>query len=96
VARWNLTVRKDYDLSKGKCGAVIASPGEARITIMLDADIIEHCRERAEAEGFKYQTKINAVMCAATTSPKRRKAVERPITEAALRKILREELREAG
>jgi hypothetical protein len=88
-------VRKDYDFSKGKRGAVIPSPGKTRITIMLDDDIIEHFREVAEAEGVGYQTKINAVLRAATTPPKGGKAVEKPITEAALRKILREELREA-
>ena len=88
-------MRKDYDFSKGKRGAVIPSPGKTRITIMLDDDIIEHFRERAEAEGIGYQTKINAVLRAAVAPPKGRKTVERPITEAALRKILREELREA-
>ena len=89
-------MRKDYDFSKGKRGAVIPSPGKTRITIMLDDDIIEHFRERAEAEGIGYQTKINAVLRAAATAPKGRKGVERPITETALRKILREELQEAG
>ena len=90
-------MRKVYDFSKGKRGAAIPSSGKTRITIMLDDDIIEHFRQRAEAEGIGYQTKINAVLRAATAAPpKGRKAAERPVTEAALRKILREELREAG
>jgi hypothetical protein len=88
-------VRKGYDFAKGKRGAVIPSPGKTRITIMLDDDVIEHFRESAEAEGIGYQTKINAVLRAATLPPKSRPNVEKPITEAALRKILREELREA-
>jgi hypothetical protein len=29
-------MRKEYDFSKGKRGAVIPSPGKTRITIMLD------------------------------------------------------------
>jgi BrnA antitoxin of type II toxin-antitoxin system len=89
-------VRKNYDFSKGRRGAVIPSPGKTRITIMLDDDVIEHFRESAEAEGIGYQTKINSVLRAATMPAKGRKTVEKPVTEAALRKILREELREAG
>jgi len=88
-------VRKGYDFAKGKRGAVIPSRGKTRITIMLDDDVIEHFRESAEAEGIGYQTKINAVLRAATLPAKGRTNVEKPITEAALRKILREELREA-
>jgi isopentenyl phosphate kinase len=89
-------MRKEYDFSKGKRGAVIPSHGKTRITIMLDDDIIEHFRERAEAEGVGYQTKINSVLRAATVELKGPKGIDKPITEAALRKILREELREAG
>jgi uncharacterized protein (DUF4415 family) len=92
----SITVRKDYDFSKRKARGCYFLPGKTRITIMLDDDVIEHFRERAEAEGIGYQTKINAVLRAATLPPKGRKTVEKPITEAALRKILREELREAG
>ena len=47
-------MRKQYDFSAGKKGAVIASPGKTRITIMLDDDIIEHFRAKAEAEGVGY------------------------------------------
>ena len=47
-------MRKQYDFSAGKKGAVIASPGKTRITIMLDDDVIEHFR--AKAEGIGYQT----------------------------------------
>ena len=53
---------KEYDFSEGKRGAVIASPGKTRITIMLDDDIIEAFRSKAEASGRGYQTMINEAL----------------------------------
>lgn len=44
-------MRKEYDFSKVKKGAVIASPGKTRITIMLDDDVIEYFRSIAEKQG---------------------------------------------
>ena len=44
-------MRKEYDFSKGKRGAVLPSPGRVRITIMLDDDVIEFFRSRAESLG---------------------------------------------
>jgi uncharacterized protein (DUF4415 family) len=86
-------VRKDYDFSKGKRGAVIASPGKTRITIMLDDDVIEHFRARAEAEGGGYQTLINAALREAMQGKARSgKGDDRPVTVAVLRRVLREEL----
>ena len=41
-------MRREYDFSKGKRGAVIPSIGKTRITIMLD-DVIEFFRAKAEA-----------------------------------------------
>jgi uncharacterized protein (DUF4415 family) len=49
-------MRKEYDFSKGKRGAVIASPGKTRITVMLDDDLIEHFRALAEAQGSSYHS----------------------------------------
>lgn len=89
-------MRKEYEFSKGKRGAAIPSPGKTRITIMLDDDVIEHFRERAKADGVGYQTMINSALRAAAIEAKRRKSVGKPLTEAVLRKILREELREGG
>lgn len=80
-------MRDECDLSKGKRGAVIASPGKTRITIMLDDDIIEEFRSRAEQAGTGYQTLINAALREAVGS-----AGEKPLTIAALRQGLREEL----
>jgi BrnA antitoxin of type II toxin-antitoxin system len=76
-------MRKEYDFLKGKRGAVIASPGKTRITIMLDDDLIEHFRALAEAQDAGYQTLINAT---------RKRTIDRPLTESVLRKVLREEL----
>lgn len=83
-------MRNEYDFSKGKRGAVIPSPGKTRITIMLDDDIIEFFRAKAEADGAGYQTMINAALREALTSVKSKE--NRPVTAAQLRKILREEL----
>ena len=80
-------MRSEYDFSKGKRGAVLPSPGKTRITIMLDNDIIEHFRERAEAAGTGYQTEINRIL--------RQYAVAngQPLTIEAVRQVIREELR---
>ena len=86
-------MRKQYDFSAGKKGAVIASPGKTRITIMLDDDIIEYFRAKAEAEGVGYQTKINAALRSALGEIRGKSRDNRPLTVAVLRKVLREELR---
>ena len=86
-------MRKEYDFSKGKRGAVIPSPGKTRITIMLDDDIIESFRAKAEAAGTGYQTLINAQLRAAVVHEKVNET--EPLTVAKLRQVLREELRSA-
>jgi uncharacterized protein (DUF4415 family) len=86
-------VRKEYDFSKAKRGAVIASPGKTRITIMLDDDVIEHFRSRAEAQGAGYQTLINAALRDVIERAPGRTADDKPLTVATLRRVLREELR---
>ena len=88
-------MRKEYDFSKGRRGAVLPSPGKTRITIMLDDDILEHFRSRAEAAGLGYQTMINAALRDAIARAKGKGAEDKPLTAAALRKILREELQAA-
>lgn len=85
-------MRKQYDFSAGKKGAVIASPGKTRITIMLDDDVIEYFRTKAESEGVGYQTMINAALRAAIQESRGRSRKEGPLTVAVLRKVLREEL----
>ena len=85
-------MRKEYDFSKGKRGAVIPSPGKTRITIMLDDDIIEFFRAEAEARGTGYQTMINTALRSALRAARGKSADDRPLTVAVLRKVLREEL----
>jgi uncharacterized protein (DUF4415 family) len=85
-------MREEYDFSKAKRGAVLSSPGKTRITIMLDDEVIEHFRAQAEAEGIGYQTLINALLRKATVRTSKAKAQAKPLTEATLRRVLREEL----
>ena len=79
-------MRKEYDFSRGKRGPVIPSPGKTRITIMIDDEVIEAFRAKAEAAGRGYQTLMNEVLRAALTGD------DQPVTAKVLRKILREEL----
>jgi uncharacterized protein (DUF4415 family) len=83
-------MREEYDFTKASRGAVIASPGKTRITIMLDDDVIEAFRARAEKAGTGYQTLINAALRDAVAGPK-----DRPLTVSTLRRVLREELNSA-
>ena len=82
-------MRVEYDFSKGKRGVVIASRGKTRVTIMLDDDVIEGFRARADSAGTGYQTLINATLREAVAGAKDK---EKPITVATLRRVLREEL----
>jgi len=85
-------MRKEYDFSEGKRGAVIPSAGKTRITIMLDDDVIEHFRKAAEVLGTGYQTMINSALKAAVGDAKGKASKDKPLTASTLRKILREEL----
>jgi hypothetical protein len=88
-------VRKEYDFSKAKRGPVIASPGKTRITIMIDDDVIEFFRAKAEREGIGYQTMINATLRTAIAEAGSRPAGDQPLTLESLRQVLREELQAA-
>lgn len=79
-------MRSEYDFSKGKRAAVMPSPGKTRITMMLDDDIIEHFRARAEASGSGYQTEINRVLREYLANN------GQLLTLDALRRVIREEL----
>ena len=85
-------MRDEYDFSKAKRGAVIASPGKTRIAIMLDDEVIEAFRVRAEAAGTGYQTLINSILRESIAGEP---AKPKPLTVAMLRRVLREELRAA-
>ena len=84
-------MRREYDFSQGKRGPVVAgSSGKTRITIRLDDDIVRWFKERVhEAGGGNYQTLINKAL---------REYIEHtaePLEET-LRRVVREELRDAG
>ena len=85
----SLAIQKEYDFSQGKRGPVLESKGKTRITIMLDDDIIETYRQRAEARGMGYQTLINEALRAGLGDH------HVPLTEGRLRAILREELQQS-
>ena len=82
-------MRREYDFSHGKRGAVIPSPCKKRVTITLDDDVIEAFRAKAEGVGRGYQTLINEALRASL------KEDERPLTAKILREIVREELARA-
>ena len=82
-------MRKEYDFSRGKRGAVIPSPGKTRITIMIDDEVIEAFRAKAEGAGRGYQTLINEALRAALAEN------DRPLTAKMMREIVREELAHA-
>ena len=81
-------MRKEYDFRKGRRGPAVTSPGKTRITIMLDNDVIEAFRERAELQGMGYQTAINQALRESLEG-------EEPLTEADLRRVIRQELQRA-
>jgi len=76
------------DFSKGKRGSVVPSdPNKVRITIRLDADIINHFKSRVNnAGGGNYQTLINEAL---------REHIHdhNESLEVTLRKIIRDELK---
>ena len=83
-------MKRQYDFSKGKRGAVIPHTGKTRITIYVGTDVLEAFRERADLSGQRYQTMINEAL--RTHLGK----VRQPLDSDTLRRILREELRRTG
>jgi uncharacterized protein (DUF4415 family) len=81
-------MKKSYDFSKGKRGAVIATqPGKTRITIRLDDDVFDWFRGQVHAAGGgSYPTMINTALREYMSHQ-----VER--LEETLRRVVREELR---
>lgn len=81
-------MRKEYDFSKGKRGAVAElPPGKTRITIRIDDDVLAWFRNQAHAAGGgNYQTMMNAAL------REYAKKKSEPLEET-LRRVVREELR---
>jgi uncharacterized protein (DUF4415 family) len=80
---------KTYDFKKGKRGPVLpVPPGKERITIRLDADILDYFRDAVDrAGGGNYQTFINNALRAYIEGG------QKPTLEDTLRRVIREELR---
>lgn len=83
-------MRDEYDFKNAKRGAVVEpSPNKTRITIRLDADVIEHFKKQVrEAGGGSYQTLISRVL-------QEHIEMQKEPFEQILRRVLREELAQA-
>lgn len=81
-------MKKEYDFSKGRRGAVITpASGKTRITIRLDDDVLAWFREMVnDAGGGNYQTLINEALREYISQQKE------PL-EKVIRRVLREELK---
>jgi len=84
-------MRKEYDFSKAKRGAVAPpAKGKTRITIRLDQDILDWFKSKVEeAGGGNYQSLINSAL------REYMQKTDEPL-EKTLRRVLREELRKAS
>ncbi len=83
-------MKKEYDFSKGKRGAVIKQTGKSRITIYIDDDILEEFRRSGDDAGKGYQTLINDAL------KEYLEKSDEAINEKTLRRVIREELKKAG
>ena len=83
-------MKKVYDFSKAKRGAVISTPGKTRITIYMDDAILKRFKAQSEKSGKGYQTLINAALNSFLG------LTEQPVTQELVRKIVREELAAHG
>jgi len=79
-------MKKEYDFSKGKRGAVIPTTGKTRITIYLDDEIVHRFKTQSAETGKGYQTLINEALNVYLG------LTENPLTPEVIRKIMREEL----
>jgi len=79
------------NFSKGKRGAIIKpDPNKVRITIRLDADIIDHFKNQVHSVGGgNYQTHINDAL-------REYIYVHNKSLEDTLRKVIREELKQVS
>ena len=77
-------MKKEYDFSKAKRGAVVPTHGKTRITIYLDDAILEAFRRQSAKTGKGYQTLINEALLAHLGNDE--------LTPELLRRIVREEL----
>ncbi len=79
-------MKKVYDFSKAKRGAVIPTTAKTRITIYLDDEIVRRFKAKSEKTGKGYQTLINEALSAQLGLN------DEALTPDLVRKIVREEL----
>lgn len=79
-------MRREYDFSKGRRGAVVPQKGKTRISIFIDNAVLAKFRARAEKAGTGYQTMMNEALREYLSRS------GRPLTEETLRNVLREEM----
>jgi hypothetical protein len=79
-------MKREYDFSKGKRGAVVPEKGKTRISIFIDNATLDEFRSRAEKAGSGYQTMMNEALRQYLSK------AESPLTESQLRDVLRQEL----
>ncbi len=82
-------MKKEYDFSKGKRGAILAAPpGTIKVTIRLEKEIVEWFANRIEAAGGgDYHDLMNQAL---------REFIQRAQGPSGARPATREELRRAG
>jgi uncharacterized protein (DUF4415 family) len=79
-------MKKVYDFSKGKRGAVISTTGKTRITIYIDDATLKRFKIESQKSGKGYQTLINDALRTHLG------LVDPSVTRELVRKIVREEL----
>ena len=79
-------MKKEYDFSNAKRGAVLQQKSKTRITIYIDDTILDAFRDKADQEGRGYQTMINDAL------RENLKKSSEQLTESKLRMVIREEL----
>lgn len=85
-----MNMRKSYDFSKAKRGAVVRAPkGKTRITIRIDREILDWFREQVNSAGGNYQTLMNDAL-------RQHVRNQREPLEATLRRVIRQEITRAS
>jgi len=83
-------MKKHHDFSISVRNPFSAAKGKTRITIFVDDVILDEFRARAETAGGGYQTMVNNALKAYLADTD-----SQPVTEAMLRRVIREELPKA-
>lgn len=83
-------MKREYDFTNARRGAVLSTQGKTRITIYLDDIVLERFKALSQKTGKGYQTLLNDALRSHLGID------ETPLTETTLRRILREELTQHG